>query len=118
MDPWQLSTGVQRLDGYLVCGSRSSLGSQSMKYEQVLEVAKTFLITVVCTVMVLFLLTTDWLDNSEDDPYSVTIEYDCRAVAKDPSDIPEHVIRECVNIFEKAGKPENPQKTTSTVIWQ
>jgi hypothetical protein len=77
-----------------------------MTYRDFLDILKTFLISVVCTILILLLLSSDWLNAKERDPYTVTVDYDCRAVLLDPDDIPIHVIEECVRIFQKFEKPK------------
>lgn len=59
---------------------------------------------IVATFLVILAWTGVWIE--EVDPYTISIEYDCREVAKDPGDYTEQIIRECDKIL-----PAKPQKT-------
>jgi hypothetical protein len=41
------------------------------------------------------------IPEEDDDPYIIYIEYDCRKVYKDSTDIPKEVIEECRKVFEE-----------------
>ena len=61
-----------------------------------------------------------WLSVPEedlDDPYVITVEYDCREIIKDPSDIPTDIVQQCKDLvreleIKNAPKQSKPSTTT------
>jgi len=74
-----------------------------MTKQTIVEVFKTFLISLVGAMFVFFIWTNDLLDE-EEDPFTVTVDYNCLLVAKDSTDVPVHVLEECYRIFKELEK--------------
>ena len=66
--------------------------------EHVINAAITAVITAGVVVLALMWLTSD-TEESTDDSYIVTVEYDCRNVLLKPKDFPEDVVIECRDRF-------------------
>jgi hypothetical protein len=57
--------------------------------------------------------------NEEDleDPYTITVDYDCREIVRDPSDIPKDIIEQCkilVRELETKDVPKASKRITAT----
>ena len=74
----------------------------------------SFLFHCVATAVILaamagmFLLWVDAPQESTEDSYIVTIDYDCRAVLQTPDDWPEQVLAECRSRFTTLPAPDRP----------
>jgi hypothetical protein len=44
-----------------------------------------------------------------EDPYTISIDFDCREVIRDPSDTPRIVIEECIIIIDQQRKDNEPK---------
>lgn len=52
-----------------------------------------------------------------EDPYIITIDYDCREIVRDPSDIPKDIVQQCnilVNEVENKNAPKQSKRSTTT----
>lgn len=73
------------------------------------------------TILVIILVTIlsfSWLNVPEeeiDDPFIITVDYDCREIVRDPSDIPKDIIFQCkelVRELEMKNAPKQSQRST------
>jgi len=65
------------------------------------EVSKTILIGIVLTAIIIFIWTSDYFSVDQEDPFIITVDYDCRLIANDKADVPIHIVHECHKIFEE-----------------
>lgn len=52
-----------------------------------------------------------------EDPYIITVDYDCREIVRDPSDIPKDIVQQCnilVNELEDKNAPKQSKRSTTT----
>ena len=60
-----------------------------------------------------------WLSVPEedlDDPYVITVEYDCREIVRDPSDIPTDIFQQCKDLvreLEIKNAPKESKRSTT-----
>jgi hypothetical protein len=70
-------------------------------------------IFVILAVIVVFY----WLSVTEEeyeDPYILTVDYNCREIVNDPSDIPDDIVQECKDLIlnlEKQNAPKQSQRS-------
>lgn len=44
-----------------------------------------------------------------EDPYTITVDYDCREIVRDPSDIPKDIIEQCNILVQELEKKHEPR---------
>jgi hypothetical protein len=49
------------------------------------------------------------------DPYTISVDYDCREVVRDPDDIPNSVVEECRILIEEISK-QNETRPNKSII--
>lgn len=70
-------------------------------------------------VIIAILLVVMWLTVPEeevDDPFIITIEYDCRAIIQDPNNIPKDIIQQCkelINELDSKNVPKQSKRSTT-----
>jgi len=55
-----------------------------------------------------------WLavpEEEYEDPYTLTIDYDCREIEKDPSDIPKDIVIQCKDLILDLEKKNAPKQS-------
>lgn len=77
-----------------------------------LSVALAF---AIASFFVLILWTSDLIDESYD-PLVISVDYDCREVAVNSFDVPQHVIEECRKLIEKNTKTKKRHSTNNTTV--
>lgn len=61
-----------------------------------------------------------WLSVPEeelDDPFVISIDYDCREIVRDPSDIPGDIVKQCkelIHEMEMKNAPKQSQRSITT----
>ena len=61
-----------------------------------------------------------WLSVPEeeiDDPFVISVDYDCREIVRDPSDIPADIVQQCkelVRELEMKNAPKESKRSTTT----
>jgi len=70
---------------------------------------------IIALLVVFWWLTvpTEYLDEEEVDPFSVTITYHCKEVLIDPEDMPEHVVSECKKLAKEL---QNAIKSNKSIV--
>lgn len=51
------------------------------------------------------------------DPYTITVDYDCREIVRDPSDITKDIVQQCkilVDELEDKNAPKQSKRSTAT----
>jgi len=49
-----------------------------------------------------------------EDPYTITIDYDCKEIIRDPSDIPKDVVDQCKELIRELESKHEPRIHTTT----
>jgi len=53
-------------------------------------------------------------DEDFDDPYTISVDYDCKEIVRDPSDIPKDIVQQCNDLIEELEKQNEPRPNKST----
>jgi hypothetical protein len=64
-------------------------------------------------VIIAILLSVMWLTVPEeevDDPFTITVDYDCREIVRDPSDIPKDIVEQCRELVRKLEMKDAPKE--------
>lgn len=70
-------------------------------------------------VIIAIMLAVVWLTVPEeevDDPFTITVDYDCREIVRDPSDIPRDIVQQCkelVRELEMKNAPKQSKRSTT-----
>lgn len=71
-------------------------------------------------VIIAILLAVMWLTVPEeevDDPFIISVDYDCREIVRDPSDIPADIVQHCKDLvreLESKYAPKQSKRSTTT----
>jgi len=70
-------------------------------------------------VIIAIILAVAWLSVPEediDDPFVISVDYDCREIVRDPSDIPTDIVQQCkelVRELESKNAPKEHKRSTT-----
>ena len=53
-------------------------------------------------------------DEDIDDPYVISVDYDCREIVRDPSDIPTDIVQQCKDLVRELEIKNAPKPRTTT----
>ena len=70
---------------------------------------------IIGIVLVLYWLSVS--DEEIDDPYIISVDYDCKEIVRDPSDIPRDIVEQCKTLvieLEKQNAPKQSQRSLTT----
>jgi hypothetical protein len=76
--------------------------------------------TTIFVIILVAILAMSWLEVPEeevDDPFVISVDYDCREVVRDPEDIPHDIIQQCkelVRELESKNAPKQSKRSPTT----
>ena len=69
-------------------------------------------------VIIALALTVLWLlvpEEDVDDPFIISVDYDCRAIIRDPNDIPNDIIQQCKELVRELEMKDAPKQSKQSV---
>jgi hypothetical protein len=71
---------------------------------------------IFAIILIVGIIVSMWVPEEElEDPYIITVDYDCREIIRDPSDIPSDIVIQCRNLIielETKNAPEQSKRGT------